>query len=47
MAKTSIVEMVWWKFVKKKNGDALIEASGYKKLISEKVTNIMMNVENK
>ena len=31
MAKASIVEMVWRKFVKKKNGDALIEASGIKK----------------
>ena len=47
MAKTSIVEMVWRKFVKKKNGDALIEASGIKKAISEKKTNIMMKVENK
>ena len=46
MAKTSIAEMVWRKFVKRKNDDALIEASGVKEMICKNKTNIMMKVEN-
>ena len=46
MAETSYVEMVWRKFVKRKNGDALIKVSGIKKMISEKKTNKVMKEEN-